>query len=242
MDWQMLAPWADAAANLLSGMATLGAVLFALSLQRRMERRSKPSLVVEYDPVSEGDNRYLPPSQTNSGGPGPNRHEVWIRIRVTNKSSNPAKDVELRFISSQRAADRTRNNRPSWWFKVSNLNSVVITIPPRFPQYFDIAYMVQEIETKAAEAFLVITRPTMLEWNQEKARIEAYGDYTKLDLGYPYHIFFAVVGSNCDAAYYKMPIQFSPPCNDQDAPKMRKCINAGAPVVISAEQAFSELP
>lgn len=167
MDWQMLAPWADAAANLFSGMATLGAVLFALSLQRRMERRSKPSLVLEYDPDSEGDNRYLPPSPTDSGGPGPNRQEVWIRIRITNKSSNPAKDVELRFISSQIAKTRTRNNRPSWWFKVSNLNSVAITIPPRFPQYFDIAYLVQEV-SKEAKAFLVITRPTMLEWNQEK--------------------------------------------------------------------------
>jgi hypothetical protein len=238
MDWQKLAPWAGAAATLLSGMATLGAVLFALNLQRRMERRSKPSLVVEYDPSLEGDNRYLPPSATDYGGPGPNRQEVWIRVRITNKSSNPAKDVELRFISSQITTERTRNNRPCWWFKVSNLNSVAITIPPRFPQYFDIAYIVQDVATKEAKAFLVITQPSMLEWNQEKARIEAYGDYTKLEIGWPYNIFFAVVGSNCDAAYYKMPIQFSPP--RQDGKKIRECITVGVPVVISAEQAFSE--
>lgn len=80
----------------------------------------------------------------------------------------------------------------------------------------------------------------MLEWNQEKARIEAYGDYTKLEIGWPYNIFFAIVGSNCDAAYYKMPIQFSPP--GPEGRKMRECINVGTPIVISAEQAFSELP
>lgn len=73
-----------------------------------------------------------------------------------------------------------------------------------------------------------------------KARIEAYGEYTKLDIGWPYYLFFAVVGSNCDAAYYKMQIQFSPP--GQERRDMRECIRVGAPVVISAEQAFSELP
>lgn len=235
--WAMLGQWASAIATLLSGLATLGAVIFALTLQRRLERQSIPTLRVEYDPASTAHNRYLPPS-ANIGGPGPNRHEVWVRIRVTNKSSYPARDVELRFISTQFANDPVRTNRPSWWFKVSNLNSVKVTIPPYFTQYFDIAYMIREVTAQEAKGFLVLTRPDMMEWNQEKARIEAYGDYTELQIGWPYNIYFAVVGNNYDAAYYRMSLQLSPP--HTLGKEMRDCITAGAPTAITSEQAFSE--
>jgi hypothetical protein len=226
-----------------SGIATLAAVILALFLQVYSERRQRPKLCVEYDVRSVGDNRFLPPS-TAGGGPGIDRQELWIRIRVTNNSERTARDVEVRFISSTIEKEKRRNNRPSWWFKVSNFNRTSVAIPPHFPQHFDIAYLVHEISTQQVSAFLAITQPDMLDWPQEKIRIERQGDYTNVEIGWPYTLFFAVVGSNCDATYYQMPLQISPPRESRQSPigeeQMRACIAAKTPIQITASQAFME--
>jgi len=78
----------------------------------------------------------------------------------------------------------------------------------------------------------------MMEWNKEKARIENYGEYTKLEIGWPHNVFFAVVGSNCDAAYYRMSLQLSPP--RFQGSELRDCITVSAPTAITSEQAFAD--
>jgi len=241
--WEMLGVWATVIATLLSGMATLAAVLFALTMQRRLERRTRPKLRVEHSHSSQGDNRYLSPSAVEMGGPGPNRHEVWIRVRVVNRSIYPAKDVELRFISSRTANSYTVSNRPSWWFKVSNLNPVAVTIPAHFSQHFDIAYLVRETGGQEPRAFLALIQPGVTDWDAQKAKIESYGDYTRLPIGWHHDLFFAVVGSNCDAVYYRMPVHLSPPRSAAISEKeMRDCITVGDPTVVSADIAFSDSP
>lgn len=236
--------WALVYATMFCGFTTIGAVFFALRLQRYNERRQRPRLSVEYDSSSYSDNRYLPASSAG-GGPGKDRQELWVRIRVKNNSDYPARDMQLRFIASQIKNDRFRNNRPSWWFKVSNLNSISVDVPPYFTQYFDIVYLVDEVAEQKIAAFLTITRPDMLEWPQEKTRIEKMGEYTNLTVGLGYNLFFAVVGSNCNTTYFRMPLQVNEP-SEQPEPSgllteahFRQCVRVYPPVRIAAARAFA---
>jgi hypothetical protein len=240
---EMLGVWVGAGTTLFSGLATIGAVWIALTLQRRAERRNMPSVVVEYDSESSYDNKYLAPSAAG-GGPDTQRQELWLRLRLMNNSNHPAKDVELRFIATQIAPNGRRDNKPAWWFKVSNLDAVSVTIPPHFPQAFDIAYLVHDIQSGELTSFLAITRPNMDEWTLEKNKIEKMGEYTNFGVGRPYMVYFAVVGGNIDPKYYRMPIQFCHPAKKPPSQQkiresvFKECVVAGPPVEIRPEEAF----
>jgi len=126
-------------------------------------------------------------------------------------SGTPARDVEVRFVCIQREKSATRDNRPSWWFKISNLNAVSLTVPPQFTQHFDLAY-VRNIRRSPEDVsfYLAIVPGNLSPWAQEKLRIEGDTEKNKLDLGWTYDVFFAVVSSNADAKYYRTRVKVAP--------------------------------
>jgi hypothetical protein len=112
---------------------------------------------------------------------------------VRNSSDCTAKHIEARFTSSEIDGSKYRENRPSWWFKVSNLDAIAINIPPHFTQYFDVAYLVHDVLSRQVEAFIAITQPEMGLWKETKNKIE-HAAYTRLILDSTYNLYFAVLG------------------------------------------------
>jgi hypothetical protein len=229
-----------------SGTATIIAVLLALFLERYFEHRRRPKLSVEFDRNQKGDLRYLPPPLAGEMREGEEREEMWIRLRVKNTSGTPARDVEVRFICTQRERSTIRENRPSWWFKISNLNAVSLTIPPKFTQYFDLAY-VKNIQRSPEDIsfYLAIVHGDLPPWTQEKVRIESDMKNNKLDLGWTYDLFFAVVSSNADAKYYRMRVKVAPKKTDDPAleellgeDRLKVRIKLDCPQEVTPKEAF----
>ena len=138
--------------------------------------------------------------------------------------------------------DETQQNRPGWSFKVSNLDSVRTTIHPGFTQYFDIAFLIYSCEKSLSCAHLVLTTPDAKEWHAEKARIESSLEYTGMKIGWPYQVFFAVVGPNLDAKYYRMAVQFTPLTDEICEANFRQCLVAEQPTEIASDIAFEWHP
>jgi len=160
--------------------------------------------------MGRGDNRYLPPGLAGD----PSHEELWIRLRVKNISKVTAQDVQLRFISRKRERGG-RENLPSWWLKVSNLNEITVAIPSEFEQYFDIAFVRNNLQTSGVIVFYhAIVQPPLLEWEKEQTRMEGRKE-TFLQVGFKYDLSFAVVSGNADAKFYKMSLKAIPQGADE---------------------------
>ena len=230
----------EIAGTWFGAIATVAAVALALLLQRITEWRRRPTIQLLYDAESHGDNRYLAPNGPPKGSV-PGRHELWLRLRVRNSSRFPARDVELKVIGTLIGNNGQRQNRPGWSFKVSNLNSVRVTIHPKFTQYYDIAYSIYIPEQQLLQAHFVLTTPAAQDWLTVKQGIEAEPEYTGITIGWPHQILFAVVGENIEAKYFRMNVQVAPVgklanCEEN----LRKCLVASAPEQIDPQLAFEE--
>ncbi|MBA3006234.1 MAG: hypothetical protein KJ900_04960 [Proteobacteria bacterium] len=203
--WGVLASW-------FSGFATLAVVFLALGLQIWYERTRRPKLRLSYRKSDDDDNRYValngnrqPLSEVEEQAV----EELWLRMNIVNDSRATARDVELRFIYSMKEGNKIKEDRPSWWFKVANLNTFSVPIPPKFKQPFDIAYVKNcDGVDDDLHFFLAIVPPDMKEWTVEKQRIESQKS-NKLEVGVQYRLVFAVVSSNANATYYELKIKAS---------------------------------
>ncbi len=207
--WQTIGIW-------ITGLATFAAVVFSLYMRRYYERKQRPRLVAKFEPDHEGDLQYIPPlySRGLAGDEKielPKKEELWIRVRVRNDSDILAKDVELRLIYAKRERKGSNENRPSWWFKVSNLDSTSIKIPPSFEQPFDIAF-VSNIEglAKDLDFCLAIVRPDIKPWLEEKERMEKDIESNGLSVGWTYILRMALISNNADAKNYEMELIVDP--------------------------------
>ena len=199
------------AASWFAGIATLLVVFLALGLQMWYERAKRPKLRVLYEKSNAEDNRYVALNSAQeplSSGEEQATEELWLRMNIVNDSKITANDVELRFIYiySIKEGSNAKDDRPSWWFKVANLNAFSIPVPPRFKQPFDIAY-VKNCNGEDADLrfFLAIVPPDLKDWAAEKQRIEI-ARYNRLEVGIQYRLVFAVVSSNANATYYEFKI------------------------------------
>ncbi len=228
----------EASGNWAAAFATLAAVGVALWLQVWLNRKRRPKLELIYDHKSPSDNRYLAPSD-DASGPGKNRQELWVRLRVRNTSRHPARDIELKLIATIVGNDPQRQNRPGWSFKVSNLDASAVTIHPKFTQYFDVAYLIFKKDTSELSAHFVLTMPDTLSWNSEKKRIEENIQYTGITIGWPHQVLFALVGSNIEARYFRMDLQVAPvKAKEITEVVLRTCLVANQPIEITPDDAF----
>lgn len=194
---QMLGSW-------FAGLATFGAVSYALYLQRKYEWKNQPSVTAIYSDTDKFNNAYVPPEHINASN---SIEELWARICLRNESRVTAKDVELRFISVQREKSGYPEHRPKWWFKASNLNAITVNIPRKLEQHFDVFYIKNDIESEEDISFYLATvPPDFRPWSDEKQRIEEDVD-NQLEIGWRYTLEFALVCSNADPKYYQMVIK-----------------------------------
>ena len=198
----LLATW-------FSGVATFLAVGFALYLQRRIERRGRPRLILTASSFAGPCLRYLDPVWT-AAAPGtaghPRREELWLRLWLQNDSPTVARDVALKLIAVER--DGVLESRPRWPFKLSTLDATVVDLLPRgFDQPIDIAYLRNtEGVNEDARLALVLVKAPQRPWQEEKARIEGNSFYHPLAAGHTYTIRLAAISSNADALYCKMTV------------------------------------
>lgn len=206
--WETIGIW-------FTGLATFAAVAFALYLRHSYEKRQKPDLDLIYDSESESHKHYLEPKHTKTyksdGSPAEEREELWIRVCVKNSGKVTAKEVEIRFISIQRVGEQSEADRPSWWFKVANLNNIKIAVPQGYKQFFDIAYIKNSINIDNDLSFyLAIVPADLLPWKEEKARIEDDDRYNCLDIGWEYRMALCLASSNAEAKYFEMKLKVNP--------------------------------
>lgn len=202
--WNVFGTW-------FSGIATLSVVFIAIWLQAWAEWRKKPKLKIVYNPEDRNDNVFVRLDNSDkqldeSGQSDPHTEELWLRVNVLNNGKSSARDVELRFINSYKdGSDIREDHRPSWWFKVSNLNKFSVAIPPRYKQPFDIAYIKNVANADDdIRSFLAIVPPDLSDdWQATKNFMEM-SRKNKLAIGARYRLVFAIVSSNADAAYYEI--------------------------------------
>lgn len=196
--------------NWFNGFAALAVVFLALSLQAWFEWRRRPKLKIVYDPNDDNDNRHVLLDEAHnpvdgSGHCDPQTEELWLRINVLNTSKITAREVELRFMYSYKDGSDVKEDRPSWWFKVANLNKFSVAIPPKFKQPFDIAYIknAANVDDDLC-SFLAIVPPDLGDDWQETKNLMERSRENKLAIGVRYRLVFAVVSSNADAEYYEL--------------------------------------
>lgn len=239
--WGVFGTW-------FSGVATLSVVFIAIWLQAWTERRKKPKLKIVYDPEDRNDNIFVLRDNSDkrideSGQSDPHTEELWLRVNVLNNSRASARDVELRFINSYKdSSDIREDHRPSWWFKVSNLNKFSVAIPPKYKQPFDIAYIknVANVDDDI-RSFLAIVPPDLSDDWQATQDLMEMSRENKLSIGVRYRLVFAVVSSNADAAYYEISYMVSKRLSD-DIPRknlqgrdvLKRRLNISGPTKIPA--------
>jgi len=202
--WEVIGVWASA-------FATVLVVFVALWLQHWYRRNQQPCLLLEYDRNRNDDNRYvyLGPKHASSSDKV-EFEEFWIRLRVINQSHITARDVELRLIATHRENSPHPESRPSWSFKISNVDRVVRSIPPRFPQHFDLAYLKHNWSNgDDVSAFLVAVRFDMKSWAEERSLIEAYSE-TRILPGWEYAILTALTCDNAEAQFFEIRLKMHP--------------------------------
>lgn len=184
-----------------AAIATFLATLVALFLPKLY----RPRLSVSCSKDGIGSSSYMF-EETKGRRP---IEELWIKVGVKNTSSLNAEDVQLRLILTR---NRTIPGRPgyklfsSWWLKVSALNTVSISIPPKYTQYFDLCYIAAHQERRLT-AHLLAVRPPMEEWHLEKENIES-DHYRMLQPRCEYDIVFAVSGKNTHAGYFQISVSY----------------------------------
>ncbi len=213
--WGVLGNW-------FIGFSTLLVVFLAIGLQVWYERAKRPKLRVSYRKSDDDDNRYVALNSDDlrlSLDEEQAIEELWLRVNVLNTGRDTARDVELRFIYAIKEGNKVKENRPSWWFKVANLNAVSIPVPQKFRQPFDIAYVKNyKGVDEDLRLFLAIVPPDLKEWVEAKKRIESKNS-NRLELGVQYKLVFAVVSSNANATYYALRIMVSERGSDDIAQK-----------------------
>jgi hypothetical protein len=206
--------WVEAIGTWFAAFATVGAVILALRLRRAEDRRSRPRLEVSFAPESDDHVVYVPP-QFASAEPrhegAPRREELWIRITVQNLGDTAAKDVEVRLQGVVRRKDSKKEGRANLWFKVSNVSDTMVRQLPRgFPAHFDVAFVKHTVDpADVIGVHLVIVKPDMGDWEDEKARIEKE-ERNALEIGWNYDINLVVLGSNADAVHYQVSMRCNP--------------------------------
>ena len=146
-DWLKIA---EVSGIWITGIAT--AVVAAIALF--LETFRQPKLLGEFNIAREQNYRYLSPDIV------PGRQELWIRLLVKNKNHyTTAKAVQVRVtkVKIKDGQNWRLVNPPAWNFKVSNLNAVSVSIPPRYPQYFDLGYVANDVSTTEAPSFFLVT-------------------------------------------------------------------------------------
>lgn len=192
-------------ADYLTAFATISVVFLGVWFRDYVDKKNRPNLELDYSPDLEVDNKYLAPYH-----PSDDSEEVWIRVRILNKSRVVARDVELRLLWSKREKGDW-DNRPSWWFKASNLNVTSLSIYPGFEQPFDIAYVKNNVHTQRDfDFYLVLVSSPLDEWLDQKNKIEA-DPQTKLYIGGAYTVLIALLCSNSEPKYYKMELNVLSP-------------------------------
>jgi hypothetical protein len=192
-EWLVVATWAIAFTTVFAGVATLSAVVLALRLQRLEDRRVRPRLEIAAG-VHEGSACLEYAYRTYE-----DREELWVRVRVHNKSPSLAKGVELRLLELE------GHDRPQWPFKVSNRNARSISVPPGFNQSFDLVWVKNTLnEDTDSRVFLAIVNPDdpLPPWPTLQSEMER-GDDNHMDLGVDYDIQFAIIGENVEPQYFK---------------------------------------
>lgn len=223
-----------------SGLATLSAALVALFLPRLY----RPRLSVTCNKEGIGSSSFLFTDSPSASEVA----ELWIKVGVKNSSGLNADDVQLRLIMVR---DESSNGRraytlfSSWWLKVSALNIVSISIPPKYTQYYDLCYLVVNRDRKRGALHLVAVRPPLDEWEIEKPHIESDPKRT-LFPGREYGVIFAVAGRNTHAGYYRISIAYDVPRDgfglDTDENALRNSIRVSQPERVSPGIEADEFP
>jgi len=210
IDWNAVGTW-------FTGFATLLAVIVALRLQRRYERRDRPLLSVTLEPESADYLRYVPPKFASAEDKprydgSSEREELWLRVVVQNSGDTAARDVEVRLLDILRERDTEPESRSNLWFKVASLNSKSVNILPRgIRQPFDIAFVRHVVSPAAEFSFhLVLVKPDLESWPTEKTRIEQDVGHNALDIGWTYRVHIAALSSNADAEHFTFSIRLNP--------------------------------
>jgi hypothetical protein len=222
-----------------AAIATFAATLVALFLPKLY----RPRLSVSCNKDGIGSSSYM---FDDTPGSSPIR-ELWIKVGVKNKSGLNAEDVQLRLIMTH---NRTMPGRQgyklfsSWWLKVSALNTVSISIPPKYTQYYDLCYLVAHRDSRSISVHLPAVRPPMGDWHSEKENIES-DRYRMLQPRCEYDIVFAVSGKNTHAGYFQISVSYDGPdslqSDDLNEAALRHAIKVGPPKRVSTQVELDEL-
>jgi hypothetical protein len=190
-----------------SGGTTLLAVILLLTLQRRMDRRGRPCLSARLDPQSSDCIRYV---SSEFSSQNDQREELWIRIAVENSGENAARNVEVRLLNILRENAKEPESRSNLWFKAASLDSTSINMLPRgMKQHFDIAFVRHLLTEEQPSLHLVMGKPDLKPWQQEKTRIEQDRHDNKLEAGVTYIVSVAVLSNDADAVFHSFSIRLN---------------------------------
>ncbi len=221
-----------------AAIATFLATLVALFLPKLY----RPRLSVSCNKDGIGSSSYMF-EETKGRWP---IEELWIKVGVKNTSSLNAEDVQLRLILTRNKTMPGRRGYQlfsSWWLKVSALNTVSISIPPKYTQYFDICYLAAHRDSRSLTAHLLAVRPPIDEWQVEKNNIES-DQYRTLQPQSEYDIVFAVSGKNTHAGYFQISVSYDAAIQS-DGPNetgLRSAIKVSPPKRVRSQIELDELP
>lgn len=186
-------------ADYLAAVGTWAVAIVGALFTRYLDQRSRPRLHLVYDTDSDEDNKYLAPINQ-----GDKSEQVWIRVRVENRSKAVARDVQLRLMWIKRD-DGTWENRPTRTFKVSNLPQNTTSVFPHFVQSFDIAYAKNAINTGDGFHYFLalVSDPPCTDWFEQQDKIERDPEL-RLFAARAYTVALALLCTNADPKYYSM--------------------------------------
>ena len=208
--------WVAAIGTWAAAAATLGAVLYAYSLQAKFfkaqEYLKTAGLILELDPSSTSDMmylsahelhrriKYLPKEEQQRAIPDPGQEELWVRLGVRNgPTAGRATEVSLKAIRVLRIGAEQQEIMGRQFFKVSQEESVRATIESAFRQNFDLLYFKATARLSQPGCYLVLVGAENWSWVQERERIEAQQE---LEPGNRYLLSLALVSEQSRAQYY----------------------------------------
>ena len=230
----------DLVGTWFAALATLSASLVALFLPKLY----RPRLSVSCNQDGIGSSSYLAAYDSDSKP----IEELWIKVGVKNKSGLNAEDVELRLIMIR---DKTVPGRKgytmfsSWWLKVSALNTMSISIPPKYTQYYDLCYLQARQDPRSMLVYLPAVRAPMSGWAVEKKEMES-DPARVLRPRCEYDIVFAVSGKNTHASYFQISVWYDDisdrlQSDGQNESALRQAIKVSQPTGVSSQIELDEL-
>lgn len=182
------------AADWVSAIGSFAAVVAALYIAVRSQRRTRVSL--EFEP-RRGDLTLL---EFKIGGDL--IREVWLRIRLRNRGRSLADAAQIfPTVVRSNGKDDTRSSK---WLKVSGLPLSRAPIPPGADRYFDVGFMWSGSDGGPAMAMLRVGE-TSGDWEQEKKSAQ---DHDTLAPGVLHEIFVLGTCSNSGARYGYLRLMF----------------------------------